>query len=71
MVLMLGVYVWLGADVVALWLPRPLAKWAMLAGAVIILLPYIVWQIAFPLPFDMTVSSDEVEYEFNTSPNLK
>src|SRR5262245_37717318 len=58
------VFVWLGAEVVGPWVPRPLLKWVMIAATLLALLPWFVWQVLFPLAFDMTVETEEVTYEF-------
>ena len=64
MVLILSVYVWLGAEIVNQWVPRPFAKWAVLGGGLLAMTPWAIWQVIFPLPFDMSVAEDEVTYEF-------
>lgn len=55
--------VWFGTDLVAL-LPRPFRKWALMGLALAALLPWSIWEAMAPLPFAMTVTADEVTYEF-------
>ena len=64
MIAILIVFVWFGTEVVAQWVPKKFLKWAMLGGAFVVLAPWFIWQVVFPLPFDMTVAADEITYEF-------
>ena len=64
MIAILVVFVWLGTGIVAQWVPKRLLKWVMLAGAFLVLAHWMIWQYIFPLPFDMTVTADDVTYEF-------
>jgi len=60
----IGVYAWFALDIAELWLPPLLDEIAVLAGALILIVPYWLWQELRPLAFDMTVSADDVTYMF-------
>ena len=49
------------------WYQGPFKRWLMLAIVVVCLLPVILWETFFPRPFDMTASSNNVDYEFSDS----
>ena len=61
--------------VAALWLiwpsiensvPRGLRKWAMMAIALVCLLPQFILEVFFAKPFDVTAFEDSVDYEFTS-----
>lgn len=41
-----------------------LEGWLMMGTALVCLLPWYLWEIFFPPPFDMTAYADSVDYEF-------
>lgn len=54
-------FIWpLFADAV----PRSLRKFAMMGLALVCILPQIIYEVAYPKPFDITAYSDSVDYEF-------
>jgi hypothetical protein len=42
----------------------PFKRWLMLGIVLVCLVPVFLWETFFPRPFDMTVYSDTVDYEF-------
>lgn len=61
--------------VAALWLiwpsikvsvPRGLQKWAMMAIALVCLIPQFILEALFAKPFEITAYSDSVDYEFTS-----
>ena len=62
--------------VVALWaiwpnikdsVPRGLRRWAMMAIALVCVLPQCIFEIFFAKPFDVTAYADSVDYEFTST----
>ncbi len=50
------------------WLHEMVSKevrsWATLGALLVGLTPYLVWELFFPPPFDLTAYTDTVDYEF-------
>jgi hypothetical protein len=72
---MLSLVVTVAIIAAALWLvwpnikdgiPRGLQRWAMLALALLCLLPQIIFEVFYARPFDITAFSDSVDYEFTS-----
>jgi hypothetical protein len=47
-------------------IPRHLQKWAMMALAVVCILPQIIFEVFVAAPFDLTADADSVDYEFTS-----
>jgi hypothetical protein len=54
-------YVW---PHMSAFVPRSIKIWAQAGLALTCLLPYILYQVFFPRPFDITAFSDSVDYSF-------
>ncbi len=46
------------------WYKGPFKKWLMMGIAIIFMAPLFLWETFFPKAFDMTATSDSVDYEF-------
>lgn len=42
----------------------PLKRWLVIGIVLVFLMPLALWETFFPPPFDITVCSDTVDYEF-------
>ena len=53
---------------VAVWLLHgqrvPFRQWLALGIALACMLPYLLWEVCFPRPIDLTAYSETVDYEF-------
>src|SRR5262245_30355543 len=42
----------------------PFRKWLLALIALVVMLPYCIWEVLNPLPFDITAYGQSVDYEF-------
>ena len=66
LVIIAGAFIacWVAWPLISEHFPRPIRKWIVMGLALLLLLPYCLYQALNPHPFDITAHSDSVDYEF-------